>query len=83
MQKTNTKKHEKIRKNESDLSLDEIVKGCERELNEDEKELIEYINSLSKEQCEKVLEVLNGIEKNQPLFKGKTKKYIDLLMAKI
>lgn len=83
MEKTNTKKHEKTRKNEPDLSIDEITKGCKRELNEDEKELIEYINSLSKEQCEKVLEVLNKIEETQPLFKGKTKKYIDLLMAKI
>jgi hypothetical protein len=70
-------------KKDENLSLDEIIKGCERELSKDEKELIEYINSLSKEQCEKVLEVLNKIEETQPLFKGKTKKYIDLLMAKI
>ncbi len=73
----------KTQEKEQKMSIDDIIKGCKRELNNDEKEIIEYINSLSKEQLDNIVEVLNAIEEQHPELKGKTKKYIDLLIGKI
>ena len=64
------------------VTVDYLLEPYTREPNEKERELIKQIKELSEEQCQKLLDIINDIEKNEPLFDGKAKQYIDFLLSK-